>query len=131
MSQTVFALALAVCLSVCLVASGDESAHLTVHGEVVARIDPLIFGQMFECAWAGREVGAEAAWDAKRGGWQEGFVDLVRELGPTNIRWPGGWWADHYDWRKSIDNVPGREGPRPCRSIMGAWQGKSIVLPAA
>jgi len=102
-----------VCLAAPVRALGEEPARITVRSEARAKICPLIFGQIFERAWAGAEVGAEAAWDPARKTWQEGFVDLVEELAPTNLRWPGGWRADRHDWRNGIDRVPGREGGRP------------------
>jgi len=36
------------------------------------------------------------------GGWRKEFVDLLTELNPVSLRWPGGIIADWYDWRDGI-----------------------------
>lgn len=115
-AEHAFALAVvaATVSSALLGGEGAQAAvEVVVSGPPGARVSKLLFGQMMERAnWAG-EIGAELAWDAEKGTWRAGFLELMEELRPTCLRFPGGKLADYRDWRDFIDNVPGRVGPRP------------------
>jgi len=60
----------------------------------------------------------EAAWDYERDDWRADFVETVRDLAPTMIRW-GGLYSRYYRWREGI-------GPADKRPWMRnyVWGGK-------
>ncbi|NUP88855.1 MAG: hypothetical protein HUU25_03420 [Candidatus Sumerlaeia bacterium] len=83
--------------------------HVGVGDEPAGHVSPLLFGQMLERTRANQgECGAEGAWSAVDGDWVPGFVQLVQELDPGVLRFPGGGEADRYDWRWGLDQAPGR-----------------------
>lgn len=71
-------------------------------GKVLASIDPMIFGSNLE--WFNDAGGLASSDAALRGR----IIELAREQGTSNYRFPGGILADYYDWRDGI-------GPRSQR----------------
>ncbi len=67
-----------------------------------------------------RDLSLMMAGDRAIGGFRADVVELVRALRPPVIRWPGGCFADGYQWRKGV----GQRGERPpvFDSAWGAWE---------
>jgi alpha-L-arabinofuranosidase len=102
--------------------------RVTVSSRSPHAVDHRIFGVMLERAdWDG-EGGAENAWLPGEG-WRKGILPLWDKLGATMVRFPGGGLADRYDWRWGIDNVPGRDGPRPKTERADTMEGSKVVPP--
>jgi alpha-N-arabinofuranosidase len=78
------------------------------------RIEPEIYGQFVEHlgrgVYDGLWVGPDSPIPNVRG-WRRDLVDALRRIGVPVIRWPGGCFADDYDWRDGIGD-PAR---RPMR----------------
>ena len=92
-----------------LVASGDIATTLWVEDEIVAEIDPRLFGSFAEKA-PPSEPGPDAATDSM-GEMDPAAVDALEKLHLPLIRYPGGYVVENrnYDWTSLIDNAPGRE----------------------
>ncbi|BCS31059.1 alpha-N-arabinofuranosidase [Luteitalea sp. TBR-22] len=79
--------------------------------EPIARIDPNVYGHFVEhlggVVYDGIWVG-EGSRIPNTGGIRQAIVDHMRHLPKGVIRWPGGCFADSYDWRDGI-------GPREAR----------------
>lgn len=79
--------------------------------EPIGTIAPEIFGHFTEhlggCIYDGIWVG-ERSRIPNYGGIRKAFVDELKKLRPPVIRWPGGCFADSYNWRDGI-------GPRERR----------------
>jgi len=77
----------------------------------LGRINPLLYGTMFEnagrCIYDALWVGEDSATPNWRG-FRSGMLDLLRRLGPTIIRWPGGTPSEGYHWYHGV-------GPRDKR----------------
>jgi len=84
------------------------------------RIDPDIYGQFAEQLGAGIYgglwVGPESSIPNTRG-WRNDVVQALRHIGVPVVRWPGGCFADDYDWRDGI----GDPAKRPVR--LNRWWG--------
>jgi alpha-N-arabinofuranosidase len=71
-------------------------------GETGAAIAPEIYGHfvedlggvVYDGIWVGENSGV-----ANVGGIRKALVDALRKVKPGPIRWPGGCFADQYDWR--------------------------------
>lgn len=72
-----------------------------LHGQFIETLD----GVIYDGVWVG-----EHSKIPNIGGMRTAFVDALKRLQPALIRWPGGCFADSYDWRDGIGN------PRPQRS---------------
>ncbi|NLF32070.1 MAG: hypothetical protein GX591_14430 [Planctomycetes bacterium] len=94
------------------VADESRTAALTVHDDVLHTIDVRLFGQFLERASFG-DHGPEAFVDARTGRLPDRIVAMLKGMEIPIIRFPGGTDVDYIDWRDMIDNVPGRDGPRP------------------
>ena len=97
-------------------------AVLTVSGEAAGPvIEPEIYGQFAEHlgngVYGGLWVGPEAAIANVRG-WRTDVVAALRRVQVPVVRWPGGCFADDYDWRDGIGD-PAR---RPVR-LNRIWGG--------
>lgn len=83
--------------------------------EAVGTIAPDVYGHFVEhlggCIYDGVWVG-EKSKVPNYGGVRKAFVDELKKLRPPVIRWPGGCFADSYNWR---DGVGPRE-KRPTRT---------------
>ncbi len=79
--------------------------------EPIGRIDPNVYGHFVEhlggVVYDGIWVGEDSK-IANTAGIRRALVDAMRRLPPTVIRWPGGCFADSYDWRDGV-------GPRNAR----------------
>jgi alpha-N-arabinofuranosidase len=98
----------------CLAAE-PVAASLTVSTEAAGpRIEPEVYGQFAEHLgtgiYGGLWVGPESK-IANTRGWRNDVVGALRTLQVPVVRWPGGCFADDYDWRDGI----GDPAKRPAR----------------
>ena len=90
-------------------------ARLTVSQDATApRIEPTVYGHFVEHlgrgVYGGLWVGPESPTPNTRG-WRNDVVQALRQVGIPVMRWPGGCFADDYDWRDGI----GDPAKRPAR----------------
>ena len=93
--------------------SGDSRLEVLVD-EPIGTIAPEIYGHFVEhlggVVYDGVWVG-EGSKIANVDGIRKALVDELRKIKPAVIRWPGGCFADSYDWRDGVgapDNRPRR-----------------------
>lgn len=92
------------------VSAADTVFH--IQDEVLHSIDPRLFGQFMERpSWG--EIGPEGALVPGTNRLQPKVVDLLAEMQPPMMRFPGGTDVDFMDWRDMVSNVPGRGAERP------------------
>lgn len=97
-----------------------RQARLTLDpGFAVGEVDPRLFGSFVEhmgrCVYTGvYEPGHPAA---DEDGFRTDVLDLVRELGVTVVRYPGGNFVSGYRWEDGV----GPRGERPSRFDL-AWR---------
>ncbi|MGD0360325.1 MAG: alpha-L-arabinofuranosidase C-terminal domain-containing protein [Bryobacteraceae bacterium] len=88
--------------------------------EPIATIAPEIYGHFVEnlggVVYDGIWVGEDSA-IPNIGGLRKALVEALRRISPPVIRWPGGCFADSYDWRDGI----GPRAKRPKRTNF--WAG--------
>ncbi|GGS21634.1 alpha-N-arabinofuranosidase [Streptomyces aureoverticillatus] len=95
-------------------------ARFTLHPDfTVGDVDPRLFGSFVEhlgrCVYTGiHEPGHPTADEA---GLRGDVLDLIRELGVTTVRYPGGNFVSGYKWEDSVGPV----GERPRRLDL-AWR---------
>src|SRR3954464_5998091 len=81
--------------------------------ETIGTISPNIYGHFTEhlggCIYDGIWVG-EKSKIPNIGGIRKALIDNLKELKPPVIRWPGGCFADSYDWRDGVG--PRKQRPR-------------------
>jgi len=98
-------------------------------GEPIGTIAPEIYGHFVEhlggVVYDGIWVG-EGSKVANVGGVRKALVDQLRTINPPVIRWPGGCFADSYDWRDGI----GAADKRPRRTDFWADTRPSFDRPA-
>lgn len=85
-------------------------------------ISPRLYMQFMEPLGT-TDSSVEACWDALSDRWRPDFIDVVRDLAPSSIRW-GGILTSFWKWRESV-------GPRASRQDMvnylwGGWE-KNVV----
>ncbi|MBL8593178.1 MAG: hypothetical protein JNK01_10865, partial [Devosia sp.] len=85
-------------------------------------ISPRLYMQFMEPLGT-TDSSVEACWDALADRWRPDFIDVVRDLKPSSIRW-GGILTSFWKWRESV-------GPRATRQDMvnylwGGWE-KNVV----
>ncbi|QHS52704.1 alpha-N-arabinofuranosidase [Edaphobacter sp. 12200R-103] len=97
--------------------SAQVDAHIDIDpGETIATISPEIYshfiehlgGVIYDGVWVG-----EGSKIANVGGIRKDFIDTMRAVQVPVLRWPGGCFADSYDWRDGIgprDKRPNRAG---------------------
>ncbi|GIG21508.1 alpha-N-arabinofuranosidase [Cellulomonas chitinilytica] len=95
------------------------TAHVTLDrdftaGEVPRRIFGSFVEHMGRCVYTGIYEPGHAAADER--GFRTDVLDLVREMGPTVIRYPGGNFVSGYRWEDGVG--PASERPR---RLDGAW----------
>ena len=77
---------------------------------VIARTDPRLFGAFVEhlgrCVYGGIFEPGHPTADAN--GFRQDVLELVRELGPTIIRYPGGNFVSGYNWEDGVGPVEQR-----------------------
>jgi alpha-L-arabinofuranosidase len=94
-------------------AQGTDSRIEVLLDEPIGRIAPEIYGHFVEhlggVVYDGIWVG-ENSKIPNVGGLRKQLVDALAKVKPAVIRWPGGCFADQYDWRDGI-------GPREKRPV--------------
>ena len=91
--------------------------------EPIGTVSPLVHGHFIEhlggVIYDGIWVG-EGSKIANYQGIRKALVDAMRELGATTMRWPGGCFADSYDWRDGV----GPTNTRPRRTNFWSTSGR-------
>jgi len=112
-----------------------QSAKIKFDTErTIGEIDPKIYGVFMEpIQFSGRLMGAESTGSfntlygnlydpssslADENGFRKDYIDALKELKITNMRWPGGNFVMGYNWQDGI----GSKDQRPAR-INLAWGG--------
>ncbi len=105
---------------------GGQSADSRIEvllDEPVGRIAPEIYGHFVEhlggVVYDGIWVG-ENSKIANVGGIRQALVEALRRIKPSVIRWPGGCFADSYNWRDGIG--PQNQRPRRPNFWVDAWE---------
>jgi alpha-N-arabinofuranosidase len=85
-------------------------------------ISPRLYMQFMEPLGT-TDSSVEACWDALADRWRPDFIDVVRDLAPSSIRW-GGILTSFWKWRESV-------GPRAGRKDMvnylwGGWEKNAV-----
>jgi alpha-N-arabinofuranosidase len=116
------AVTLALSASTMAIAAEPVDVHITITPEPAGpRIEPEVYGHFVEHlgtgVYGGLWVGPESKIPNVRG-WRKDLVEALRKLQVPVVRWPGGCFADDYDWRDGI-GAPAR---RPVR--LNKWWGK-------
>ena len=79
-------------------------------GAVIGRTNPRLFGAFVEhlgrCVYGGIFEPGHPTADAH--GFRRDVLELVRELGPTIIRYPGGNFVSGYNWEDGVGPVDQR-----------------------
>src|SRR5438128_3796269 len=92
--------------------TSDSRLEILV-GEPIGTIAPEIYGHFVEhlggVVYDGIWVGEQSK-IAHVGGIRKALVDELKKISPSVIRWPGGCFADSYDWRDGIG--PADKRPR-------------------
>ena len=106
-----------------------SDAHIEVLlGEPIGTISPDLYGHFTEhiggVIYDGIWVG-EGSKIPNTGGIRNELVDYMKRLKPSVVRWPGGCFADSYNWRDGI----GPRDSRPCRTNF--WANDSHLWPVA
>jgi alpha-N-arabinofuranosidase len=85
-------------------AESPPTSAITIDGTHRLRaIPPTLFGTNLEWIW-----NCNLAWSGAS--IAPGFAPLIQEIAPTLLRFPGGLFADYYDWRNGV-------GPQSLRPI--------------
>ncbi|MFP4356388.1 MAG: hypothetical protein ACLFUJ_14820 [Phycisphaerae bacterium] len=116
MKRRLMVLALACLAFQAVLGCSQERIELKVHDQAVNHVDDKLFGHFLERASWG-EPGYDAARVGDSGRLDPRVVAILADWDVPLIRWPGGGDIRRIDWRDMIDNVPGREGPRPLFDI--------------
>ncbi|ELZ26898.1 alpha-L-arabinofuranosidase domain protein [Halosimplex carlsbadense 2-9-1] len=100
------------------------NAHVTVHTEAgIDRIEPELHGHFAEhlgrCIYDG--IYTDDSVEAE--GFREDVVDLLEDLEMPVLRWPGGCFADDYQWEDGVGPVE----ERPRRRNLFWGQGREMV----
>ncbi len=103
-------------------AAGDSSIEILID-EPIATIAPEIYGHFAEnlggVVYDGIWVGEDSP-VPNIGGLRKQLVEALRRIHPPAIRWPGGCFADSYDWRDGT----GPRAQRPRRTNFWAGAGE-------
>lgn len=97
--------------------------RLVVWAKRLGRVSPYLFGA--NLLWP---YDAEGAFDTATGHFYPGFVEEVRSLGVTALRYPAGITSDSFDWMRAIGpqatrglnepyGVQGALSPKPCCTL--------------
>ena len=83
------------------VAIGEEIGPISadLYGHFVEHLG----GVVYDGVWVGEQSSVPNA-----GGIRKALIDHMRRLPPGPIRWPGGCFADSYDWRDGVGARPSR-----------------------
>jgi alpha-N-arabinofuranosidase len=107
-------------------AAAADSRIEVLTGEPIGTIAPEVFGHfvehlggvVYDGVWVGEGSKVENV-----GGVRKALVDHLRRLPASVARWPGGCFADSYDWRDGV----GPRASRPRRTNF--WAGEMDKLP--
>lgn len=95
--------------------------------EPIGTVSPLVHGHFIEhlggVIYDGVWVG-EGSKIANYNGIRKALVDAMRDLGSTTMRWPGGCFADSYDWRDGV----GPSNTRPRRTNFWSTNGRLLKV---
>ena len=121
MKHLLHAAALALSVSSAAIAAEPAQVRLTIATDSAGpRIEPEIYGHFVEHlgtgVYGGLWVGPESKIPNTRG-WRNDLVEALRRIEVPVIRWPGGCFADDYDWCDGI----GDPAKRPVR--LNRWWG--------
>jgi alpha-N-arabinofuranosidase len=84
----------------------------TIAPELYGHFTEHLGGVIYDGVWVG-----EGSRVPNIGGIRKALVDAMRVINPSVVRWPGGCFADSYDWRDGV----GPRGQRPVRTNF--WAG--------
>lgn len=97
-------------------------ATVTIDTEAAGpRIEPAVYGQFAEHLGRGIYEGIWVGPNSRipnRGGYRTDVLDALKAIKVPVVRWPGGCFADEYDWRDGI----GQRSQRPSR-VNTHWGG--------
>jgi len=100
--------------AICALAQQAHSAELTIHADQPGpTVNRQLFGQFAEHLGAGIYGGiwvGENSTIPNTHGYRNDVVQALRNLAVPVIRWPGGCFADEYNWREGV-------GPRAKRPV--------------
>ena len=103
-----------ICCSFAAIAQQPLSAELTVRADQTGpKVNRQLFGQFAEHLGAGIYGGIWVGEDSKipnTHGYRNDVLQALRNLSVPVIRWPGGCFADEYNWREGV-------GPRAKRPV--------------
>ncbi|GAC1655621.1 MAG: alpha-L-arabinofuranosidase C-terminal domain-containing protein [Acidobacteriaceae bacterium] len=110
----------------CSAATADSRIELLL-GEPIATISPLVYGHftehlggvIYDGVWVG-----EGSKVGNTRGIRSALVDAMKAIKAPVIRWPGGCFADSYDWKDGI----GPRAQRPKRTNFWADAGEGKTL---
>ena len=81
----------------------------TIAPELYGHFAEQIGGVFYDGLWVGEDSKIENI-----GGFRKKLVDSFKKIAPPVLRWPGGCFAETYDWRDGI-------GPREKRPRRASW----------
>lgn len=82
---------------------GNSTVRLKANRTAEAPVRPLVFGNNINTQ------NLSAPYDSSRGQFQEPFLERVRPMGITFLRYPGGCNADVFDWKDTIGPLEKRK----------------------
>ena len=74
--------------------------QISIDTHPLYKLSPYLFMQFAEPLGTA-DSSIDAAWDFRNDCWQPRMVEILKELGPTMIRW-GGCFASYYHWREAV-----------------------------
>ena len=95
-----------------------NESHGTISHDLYGHFVEHLGGVVYDGVWVG-----ENSRIPNTGGIRQALIDHMRRLPPGAIRWPGGCFADSYDWRDGV----GPRGSRPRRTNF--WIGEMEKVP--
>jgi alpha-L-arabinofuranosidase len=104
--------------------STDSRIEILIN-ESIGRIAPEIYGHFAEHLGGVIYDGIWVGEDSKIpniGGIRKSLVEAIRRIKPAVVRWPGGCFADSYNWRDGIG--PRAARPRHTNFWAGAYEGQ-------
>jgi alpha-N-arabinofuranosidase len=81
-------------------------------------ISPRLYMQFMEPLGT-TDSSVEACWDALEDRWRPDFIEVVRDLAPSSIRW-GGILTSFWKWRESVGNP--KQRPPMVNYLWGGWE---------
>src|SRR3979411_414652 len=91
-----------------------REVHVSLRADaVIGETDPRLFGAFVEhlgrCVYGGIYEPEHPTADAR--GFRQDVLALVRELGPTIMRYPGGNFVSGYNWEDGVGPIGKRTAP--------------------